>query len=411
MRIPSQFNEDSLYRQGPRRGESAHGMRRLVRLALGLILVLVVMKQAARPEIYRAFFGGNEVSVVAVAPVGGGPGAVPERILEPVEIATDDRAIANRLTGELLPSDRRQWVVTLSRWQTLRPVRMVPSTIDTVRSDLSVGDRVDPTRVSHWQGMLDAIERSVESGEQVAPDSIHLSPLNAWLAALDDFSAADVVDGIWGSGDFDAFYRYLDQSPYLSPQNVAATGVVPLLQQPDVYRSRVVKAGGRVARAEKMSAEENAFGITEYWKLWLRPNDGADRPLLAIVADVPPEIAAVGSGTTNSDGPPVAIVGRFLKGLAYQSEMGADLAPVVVGRLLTAPQVVTTATKVEPGTSGTTRLFWTLLLAGLLGVAIAGITMWRTTLAGNRVRELRTKNRRDPDDFLEGLAGHEEEEK
>ena len=57
MRIPSQFNEDSLYRRGGRSAQPAQSYRRLLRLVLGLALVVVIMRQASRPEIYQAFFG------------------------------------------------------------------------------------------------------------------------------------------------------------------------------------------------------------------------------------------------------------------------------------------------------------------------------------------------------------------
>ena len=49
MRIPSQFDDDNLYRKKIPRGESVKTFRKLIRLALGLALVVVVMLQAAKP--------------------------------------------------------------------------------------------------------------------------------------------------------------------------------------------------------------------------------------------------------------------------------------------------------------------------------------------------------------------------
>ncbi len=60
VRIPSEFNDDNLYhrdRRGRRGVVSAGSIRRLVRLVIGLVLVVVVMKQAANEAIYRPFFG------------------------------------------------------------------------------------------------------------------------------------------------------------------------------------------------------------------------------------------------------------------------------------------------------------------------------------------------------------------
>ena len=41
MRIPSQFDDDNLYRKKIPRGESVKTFRKLIRLALGLALVVV----------------------------------------------------------------------------------------------------------------------------------------------------------------------------------------------------------------------------------------------------------------------------------------------------------------------------------------------------------------------------------
>ena len=57
MRIPSQFDDDNLYRKKIPRGESVRTFRKLIRLTLGLALVVVVMLQAAKPAVYRPFFG------------------------------------------------------------------------------------------------------------------------------------------------------------------------------------------------------------------------------------------------------------------------------------------------------------------------------------------------------------------
>ena len=73
-----------------------------------------------------------------------------------------------------------------------------------------------------------------------------------------------------------------------------------------------------------MEASENVYGIESYWQLWLRPSDGADRPMVVIVPDVDDAVAAVGQGD-ETEGPPVIVAGRFLKRLAYTSAMGADL--------------------------------------------------------------------------------------
>ncbi len=416
MRIPSQFNDESLYRRRPGRGDAGNSTRRLVRLSLGLILVLVVMRQAARPQLYQAFFGtppgqGNPVAITL--PVT--PGASAER-LEPTEVDPKDQAIARRLTEILRPSDRQQWMVTLSRWQSGRNIDGVPSTIESIRIELSRPDagledpeptEISPDRTKIWQQTLESLQRNSSSAVPPPPTEAESEVVAAWLDALDKSAAEEVVDGsTWRSGDFDLFFRYLDEAPRISGRGVASTGVVPLLQQPEVYRTRRVRVVGSVVRSERVTAQVNPFGITSYWQLWLRPSDGADRPLLAIVPDVPPIIAAVGPDATDTGGPSVTMVGRYLKRLAYRSQKGIDLAPVVVGRLLIIPAepaaVAPVSTVNDSGEAA--RLLWVVVLATVVGFSIAAIAMWRTGVTARRSRQLRSAHRQPPDPILKQLG-------
>ncbi len=382
-----------------------------MRLIIGLALLVVVMRQASRPAIYQTFFGNPRVSSVAKH-----PSSLPQRATVPPKYGTIDpmdRVIAGKLTDQLLPSDQLQWLVALSRWQTGRAAEMVPSTIDTIRLSLNDDERIDTGSVDQgrraiWLEMLESFERYVAAAGETSPRNREAAPLAAWLAALDEASAARVVDGsIWRSGDFGSFYRYLDQAQWISAQDAVAAGVLPLLQQPDVYRTQIVRVTGGVARAERIEAQENPFGVKEYWQLWLRPSDGADRPLLAIVPDVPPLVAAVDPNSTDREGPQVTMVGRFLKRLAYRSQMGADLAPVVVGRLVMVPVSeadLANTTDIAPDPSEFKRLWLTVVLAIVVGLTTSGIAMWRTAVTARRAREIRRAHRKDPDQYLQRLV-------
>ena len=214
-----------------------------------------------------------------------------------------------------------------------------------------------------------------------------------------------VVDGsVWTGADFDAFYRFLDQAPDVSPSNVAVTGALPLLQQPDVYRNQRVRIVGQIAKAERLSAEPNAFGIQDYWQLWVRPSGGADRPVVLIVPHVPQAIASLDPRQT--EGPAVNAVGRFLKRWAYRSQLGADLAPVVVGRLLEPPQPVVVSSSPGLVGAGDQRLWVILALAALGGGGLAILAMWRTQLAAQRTRAIRSSHRgARTETFLRQLDG------
>ncbi len=322
MRIPSEFNDQSLYRRHSRRFSSAGSTRRLVRLVLGFALIVVVMNQAAKESFYEPFFGSPKV-----------------------EMPLD------------MPSD--------------------------VSMSVPMGSTIATPGGGHEDSAVSNSER-----EQIA-------------AELDM-----VVDGsVWRGADFAAFYRSLHRSDSFEAARSTRVGVVPLLQQPDVFRGRTVRFEGKVARAESIEAKENDFEIKRYWQLWLRPIGGADRPLVAIVADVPASIAKITPDGALDDGPRVEVVGIFLKRLAYQSSAGADLAPVIVGRidgrLMSSPlggKLVESTNDDFPR-----RLALTALAACTIGIAIASIAMWRTSVMTRRSRELRSIGRPNRNDFLNQL--------
>ncbi|MEM8666649.1 MAG: hypothetical protein AAGG48_03990 [Planctomycetota bacterium] len=438
MRIPSQFNEDSLYRSGRRSAQSAQSHRRLLRLVLGLALVLVLMRQAARPEIYRVFFGAPAAQTTYVAIDQSTRWAnVDNQSLDsgttratPVVIDAADREIANELVAALVPSDQHLWVIALTRWQRNVRIPEYPSTAESLYERLDALESTNPTRVDDWRQMLTALElaanEAAASTEENEPSAAFIEPsessegvenqtqptdqnqagpsaqqrvlTTAFLASLDDAANARVVDGsVWRSGDFDAFYRYLDQASEFMPQGLASTGVLPLLQQPDVFLGQMVRVQGTVARAERMPAKENSYGIEAYWQLWLRPSDGVERPLVVIVPEVSDSIANVNEQAPEELGPPVIVAGRFLKRLAYTSSMGADLAPVVIGQLALAVPQTAPVEEAATETDGNLSLSITVLLASLIGVGLAVIAMWRTTTAASDARRLRTAYRAGPD--------------
>lgn len=420
MRIPSQFNEDNLFRRRNRRNESAQTYRKLLRLVIGLTLVMMVMRQASRPAVYQPFFGQPISAAGEASPqtqvasgIGFNSGSSSGDGIK-VKISPEDREVANWLTSELPPTDQRQWVVALTRWQSGHPIEQLPLSVDLVVQKLNSRQSISDQQRLAWKVLLDSLLTSSNqaAAEQSAshPTSLDRPRIAAFLAALDDAAASRVVDGsVWRSGDFDLFYRYLDQASSLSGEGVATSGVLPLLQQPDVFRNQLVRASGTVARTERITAKENPYGISEYWQLWIRPDDGADRPLVAVVPAVPALVESVGPNAIVEEGPQITVVGRFLKRLAYQSSLGADLAPVVVGRIVLAPITEDEIAAADQGrgiqTDSTSRtgLWLTVAAACLVGLALAGITMWRTSVMAKRARQLRNDNRKDPNDFLRTL--------
>ena len=365
MRIPSNLNRPTLYgakRHGPADDGST---RKLLRLVLALALVIVVMRQAARVEWYEPFF--------AEPPNG---------------VSSPNGAFSPAAEGR-------------------SPAGLAPPVVDAEGSD----------------GQDAGVGRA-ESGETGPDPGAVGGRADAGPGTVGDL-LADVADGsVWRGSDFPAFYYLLAAAAERAgrPQDpsppVPLVGVLPLLQQPDIYRGQGVRVRGRVARATRRQAAENGHGLKHYWELWLRPHDGSDRPLLAIVPDVDRDAGGestfvidprrLASRASLSDGPWVSVDGWFLKRLAYRSAAGVELTPVVIGQLsVTDPLSVADPLAAMPGRDGRGRddlktppasaSAWernATMLVGVLGAILIGLglgwlAIWRSSADAARVRRLR----------------------
>ncbi|EMI19125.1 hypothetical protein, membrane [Rhodopirellula maiorica SM1] len=473
MKIPSQFNEDSLYGRRQRRGATVQDYRRVIRLALGLALVLVVMRQAAKPRVYEPFFGGaagqqQRLSNATRQIYAGnrpadlliGGDATAETVLDLREVDPKVMLDARAIVALVPPEDQQLWLATLLR---IRRHQEIPQF-----TVLDTGWTVKLSQLD-WQADQESDEKAPQQGwseliQRVASDPSGLSAemedtggdakikIQALIRALDTAAASRVAaSGVWQSRDRDAMYRYLDEAQFgfendwaglttaglttagrategtdasaeeasglqktgkvqaTAAPAVPQVGVLPLMQQPDVYLNHVVAFAGRPARVERHAANSNEYGIAHYWHLWLRPVDGADRPLLAVVNDVPESIAnGVFENSESEDAAVLWITGRFLKRLAYRSGAGADSAPVIVGRILTLPPDAETESATQSNSlvsdDGMSRSLWGMILfAVLLGVGLAALAMWRTAVSARQSRQLRHAKDREPSPFLAHL--------
>ncbi|MEC7409870.1 MAG: hypothetical protein VYB72_13710, partial [Planctomycetota bacterium] len=171
-------------------------------------------------------------------------------------------------------------------------------------------------------------------------------------------------------------------------------GVLPLLQQPEIYRNQWVRVAGEVARVEQIQTPDNPYEVDDYWKIWLRPLNGVNRPIVVIVPSIPKSVRDFDSSDDDSIPPELQISGRFLKRLSYRSGLGADLAPVIVGEIRYAPaspeEITQTLTETSEDDS---NLFWPLGIALVIGFSLSVIAMWSTGKAAKKSRQLRQSQR------------------
>ena len=414
MRIPSQFDDDNLYRKKIPRGESVKTFRKVIRLALGLVLVVVVMQQAAKPTVYRPFFGHLP------AKSGGAAASLPSALTERHRISTsgdpkekqsryspEDRQIASQLILQLSRKEQVSWTVILSRSLRGEKIKKLPDAIASKAQKLEFDADLGTEQRAEWEFAVQDLAGTMP--QPMADPPYGLAQKNALLAALDEAAVNRVIDGsVWRSDDFDSFYRALDSASQLPKSGAATVGALPLLQQPDVFLNQRVTIHGHVALAENIQAPENPYGIKDYWQLWVKPAEGADRPIVAVVPDVPRSVSEqAGVQRAATEGASISVVGKFLKRLAYKSGAGADLAPVVIGRMTYAPFAPgeQTSTQTTHDTTVSTSKFWLFAsISCISGVSLAMLLMWRTSVLAKQSRKLRTAHRQNPEEFLKGLG-------
>jgi hypothetical protein len=444
MRIPSQFNDQTLYGRRGRQPQSSQSYRRLIRLVVALTLVVVVMQQAGDVALYETFFGdragnspgGGNTTATALASrhnEGGQPNAATEDsgVANSIGNASIDtnpvftaeaRATATEIAGALDINSQRQWTVVLDQWQAGDEVNVIESMVQSLIDVVKQFDGIDDEQRFAWAETIDRFGKQHASADEIfqailtkpkdhsevsdsasgqTSDLASLTPadkarLTALLWSLDQAAVDRVVDGtIWRSADFDAFYRQLDQAPELSQSGAIKVSVVPLMQQPKTYLGQRVLVDGKVARATKKEAAANPFGVDEYWEIWLRPSTGGDRPFVVIAPAVPDSVGKLDGQANVYRGPAIKIIGRFFKRLAYGSQVGADAAPVVVGRIqgLQSSENPTPNVTAIASPARTSDLRWVIALSILTGISIAVLVMWRTKVLAQRSRELRQASR------------------
>ncbi len=475
MRIPSQFNDSSLYR--PKRGEgnakkrtsvpgAADSRRRLIRLGVVLLLVIVMMREARRPGLYQTFFDAQEETWVEIEPATKPALA----LAQPGDASTDAFANppANRSDRDASPPSAAATSLAATwdaapLWVDAMELSLQRAWIESLIQLQSVGRQtVEDQNPVEWVGLsvgqLDAsaeqlMQQSTQSESDSPESDLNVEVLaglqtlracaatgecppglwnriSSWalplLDALETAAYQRVNDGtFWTSADSDAFYLGLARSDQLAANQGVTTGTLPLLQQPEVYRGQTVRLVGRLQLAEKKIAQTNRVAVESYWKLWIIPADGGIRPTVLMTRQLPETIAdsltADGSwnrasNPANPDGQ-IAAVGRFIKRLPYRSSIGADLAPVVVGRLVGAKGVAATtdgqpARNAEGGPNADIENvagISGILLAVLAGIALAGWLMYRSALDAKRTRNLRQQAGDDVKLDLDVLADHDSE--
>lgn len=184
---------------------------------------------------------------------------------------------------------------------------------------------------------------------------------------------ADVKDNSdFQNSEADAWFYLFSLLPEdkLSPRNEVT--YTQLIDQPHVYRGKLVTVRGEVVRIEQLPAGENNQGIEHLYRVLLRPPGRALWPITAYCRELP-EGWTTGKPLTNQ----VLVTGFFFKNLSYAWQDGMGLTPVIVARSFsvlekTEPEVLADGNATPP-------LGILLLTAAAIAAAVVLFIVWRTT--------------------------------
>lgn len=375
----------------------------LMRLILAMVLVIAVMRQVGNPRIYEAFFTtpGDDIAA-QVVPIttrnASQPGrsSLPDASSDEASQLDLDKAAAVRFEQLSLQLD--QMLVALGDEKSAELMTLLgqwrAAGIQAQAFGQDWTDRLDEAFIQASQLAVGAIEPLNWN----SPGTMGMlqSALDRWVIARVDPAA------VWKGVDTLGFYRLLEDDPQRRPDDAASrTSVTSLIQQPDVYLRRRVILPASVARAIRHTAANNPFGVEQYWEVWLRPRDGSERPLVAFTRDVSQALAAIPSDSALTEGPQVWVDGVFLKRIAYQSSLGRELAPAIVGSLhepATSNILQAAAPPASPSQG-----WWLVAISALLGCLAAALIFFQSGKTLARSRALRQKIRPSTPAFLAAL--------
>lgn len=117
----------------------------------------------------------------------------------------------------------------------------------------------------------------------------------------------------------------------LNASTTGEVGYVQLVQQPHVYRAKLVTVRGTVRQVTDERPAENDLGLESYYRLVIQPRGDDMWPIFAYCLTLPDDFPRVGNVAVD-----VTIVGYFFKNLSYQRQDGLGTAPVLLAKDIAA---------------------------------------------------------------------------
>lgn len=166
-----------------------------------------------------------------------------------------------------------------------------------------------------------------------APDGVKQATSAEYFRAVQPQLLESIRDNTYfRSVETEAWFHLLGILQKSLPEELAAAslgevGYVQMVQQPHVYRGRLVTVCGTVRRAEVVEVAENNIGLQTYYLLTVRPAGRQIWPIRIYCLELPDGFP-LGKDVSAS----VVAHGFFFKNWSYQWEGGPGLAPILLAR-------------------------------------------------------------------------------
>jgi len=139
-------------------------------------------------------------------------------------------------------------------------------------------------------------------------------------------------DTMFRSDEADAWFHLLDlldRTPLeqLQEQAIGRTGFIQLYEQPNYYRGKLVTVRGSVRAAHPTKSYQNDYGIEDVWRIVLRPAGGPESPIIVYTLGMPD-----GFPKGERIYEDVEFTGFFFKRWAYQAQDDIRVAPLILAK-------------------------------------------------------------------------------
>jgi hypothetical protein len=124
-----------------------------------------------------------------------------------------------------------------------------------------------------------------------------------------------------------ALWKSVRDGEAVSKVSASAVTYAQLLDQPDIYRGKLVTVHGTAMREESLDAPANEIGLEEYHRLIVQPEGGGNWPIVIYSWELPGKFPR-GDGIRAE----VSATGYFFKNWSYAWRDGLGLAPVIMAK-------------------------------------------------------------------------------